>query len=82
MRAYPEQIRRLIPNPLTILGTDGYGRSDSRSKLRDFFEVDRKWIVLASLKALAAHGDMDSKVLKEAISKYKIDPSKPNPLTD
>jgi len=82
MRAYPEQIRRLIPNSLTVLGTDGYGRSDSRSKLRDFFEVDRKWIVLASLKALAAQGDMDPKVIKDAISKYEIDPSKPNPLTD
>ena len=47
MRAYPEQIRRLIPNPLTVLGTDGYGRSDSRARLRDFFEVDRRWVVLA-----------------------------------
>ncbi|MDF1568189.1 MAG: pyruvate dehydrogenase (acetyl-transferring), homodimeric type [Spirochaetaceae bacterium] len=82
MRAYPEQIRRLIPNSLTVLGTDGYGRSDSRSKLRDFFEVDRKWIVLASLKALAVQGDMDPKVIKDAILKYEIDPSKPNPLTD
>lgn len=82
MRAYPEQIRRLIPNDLTILGTDGYGRSDSREKLRDFFEVDRRWITLAALKALVKEGSLDVTVLKEAISRYQIDPAKPNPLTD
>ena len=82
MRSYPEQIRRLIPNKLTVLGTDGYGRSDSRAKLRDFFEVDRRWIVLAALKALVGEGALEAAVLKDALKKYKIDPAKPNPLTD
>ena len=82
MRAYPEQIRRLIPNDLTVLGTDGYGRSDSREKLRDFFEVDRRWITLAALRSLVKNGSLEAKVLKDAIKKYKIDAAKPNPLTD
>lgn len=82
MRSYPEQIRCLIPNALTVLGTDGYGRSDSREKLRDFFEVDRRWITLAALKALVEDGSLDGKILSQAISKYKIDSAKPNPLTD
>jgi pyruvate dehydrogenase E1 component len=82
MRAYPEQIRRLVPNDLTILGTDGYGRSDSRGRLRDFFEVDRHWIVLAALQALARNGSVPAGKPAEAITKYGIDPAKPNPLTD
>ncbi len=82
MRAYPEQIRRLIPNKLTVLGTDGYGRSDTREQLRNFFEVDRKWIVLAALRALVKEGSLEKKVLKEAIKKYGINTEKPNPLTD
>ncbi len=82
MRAYPEQIRRLIPNKLTVLGTDGYGRSDSREKLRDFFEIDRRWIALAALRALVQEGSLEKKVLKSAIDKYGIDTAKPNPLTD
>ena len=81
LRAYPEQIRRLIPNGLTILGTDGFGRSDSRQKLRDFFEVDRHWIVLAALKALVDRGELEASALKGAIKKYGIDVTKPNPLT-
>jgi len=82
MRAYPEQIRRLIPNPLTILGTDGYGRSDSREKLRDFFEIDRRWITLSALRGLVKDGILKKEVLTDAIRKYKINPAKPNPLTD
>ena len=80
LRAYPEQIRRLIPNRLITLGTDGFGRSDSRQKLRDFFEVDRRWIVLAALKALVDQGEHKASILKEAIEKYGIDITKPNPL--
>jgi len=80
IRAYPEQIRRLIPNRLTILGTDGYGRSDSREKLRDFFEVDRRWITLAALKSLAAEGKLRKTAVSEAIAKYQINVDKPNPL--
>ena len=82
IRSYPEQIRGLIPNSLTVLGTDGYGRSDSRAKLREFFEVDRHWVVLASLRALVQEGSLDKKMLGEAIRKYGINPAKPNPLTD
>ncbi|RKX87547.1 MAG: pyruvate dehydrogenase (acetyl-transferring), homodimeric type, partial [Spirochaetes bacterium] len=81
MRAYPEQIRRLIPNSLTILGTDGYGRSDSREKLRDFFEIDRRWITLSALRGLVKDDRLKTDILSEAIRKYKINPAKPNPLT-
>lgn len=82
MRAYPEQIRRLIPNRFVVLGTDGYGRSDSRRKLRDFFEVDRRWIVLSALKALVDEGALEAEVLGRAVKKYDINLNKPNPLTD
>ena len=82
MRAYPEQIRRLIPNRLTVLGTDGYGRSDSREKLRNFFEVDKRWITLAALKSLAEEGTLKDAVVSEAISRYEIDVAKPNPLVN
>ena len=82
IRAYPEQIRRLIPNPFTVLGTDGFGRSDSRRKLRDFFEVDRFWVVLAAIKALADQGQIPRDAIKDAITKYKLNVNKPNPLTD
>lgn len=82
LRAYAEQIRRLIPNRLTVLGTDGYGRSDSRGRLRDFFEVDRRWITLAALKSLVEEGTLKGHVIAEAISKYKIDVKKSNPLVN
>ncbi|RLW68746.1 MAG: pyruvate dehydrogenase (acetyl-transferring), homodimeric type, partial [spirochete symbiont of Stewartia floridana] len=82
IRAYPEQIRRLIPQRLIVLGTDGYGRSDSRTALRDFFEIDRFWITLAALKGLAEEGKMDGSAIKSAIEKYGINADKPNPLMD
>ncbi len=82
IRAYPEQIRRLIPQRLIVLGTDGYGRSDSRAALRDFFEIDRFWITLAALKGLVEEGKMDGSVIKSAIGKYGINVDKPNPLRD
>ena len=63
-----------------VLGTDGFGRSDSRKKLRHFFEVDRNWVVLAALEQLVARGDMEAKVLADAIAKFGIDPEKTNPL--
>ncbi len=81
IRAYPEQIRRLIPNALTVLGTDGYGRSDTREQLRRFFEVDRYYITLAALKGLVDAGDLEAKVLTEALKKYGLDSEKPNPVT-
>ncbi len=80
IRAYPEQIRRLIPNPTTILGTDGYGRSDMRDHLRDFFEVDRYHIVLAALTALAAEGTISEETRVKALQKYSITPDKESPL--
>ncbi|MBF9014121.1 MULTISPECIES: pyruvate dehydrogenase (acetyl-transferring), homodimeric type [unclassified Oceanispirochaeta] len=81
IRAYPEQIRRLIPNSLTVLGTDGYGRSDTREQLRRFFEMDRYYITLNALKGLVEQGDMDASVLGEALKKYNLDSEKSNPMT-
>ena len=81
INGYSEQIRRLIPNPLTILGTDGYGRSDSRQGLRRFFKVDRYHIAGAALKALADEKSIDPSQVKDAIKKYDISPDAPHPLT-
>ncbi|QOR37800.1 pyruvate dehydrogenase (acetyl-transferring), homodimeric type [Billgrantia diversa] len=81
MRLFADQVRAWVPNDYHVLGTDGYGRSDTREKLRHFFEVDRYFVTVASLKALADRGELDRKVVAEAIKKYGIDPSKPNPLT-
>jgi pyruvate dehydrogenase E1 component len=81
IRAVSDQIRPYIDKPYTSLGTDGFGRSDRRSQLRRFFEVDRNYIVLAALKALADAGDIPATKVTEAIQKYGIDPHKPNPVT-
>jgi pyruvate dehydrogenase E1 component len=81
VRAYAEQIRPYVPGRYKVLGTDGFGRSDTREKLRHFFEVDRKWVTTASLAALAEEGKLDRAKVAEAIKKYGIDPAKPNPLT-
>jgi pyruvate dehydrogenase E1 component len=83
MRLFAEQIRAYIPNGRTykVLGTDGFGRSDSRAKLREFFEVNRYYITVAALKSLAEEGKIDAKVVAEAIAKYGINPDKPNPVT-
>jgi pyruvate dehydrogenase E1 component len=64
-----------------VLGTDGYGRSDMRSQLRKFFEVNRYYVALAALKALADDGEIDKAEVTKAIKKYKIDPDKPDPWT-
>ena len=81
IRAYSEQIREYIPSRFVSLGTDGFGRSDTRDNLRIFFEVNRYYVVVAALKALSDDGEIDSKVVQQAISKYGIDPEKPNPIT-
>ena len=81
MRIVAEQIRPYVPKSYAVLGTDGFGRSDRRSELRRFFEVDRNYITLAALKALADEGEIPVKVVAEAIKKLGIDPEKPNPLT-
>jgi len=80
VRVFAEQIRSLVPRHYTVLGTDGFGRSDTREKLRHFFEVDRYWIALAALSALADDGQMKREKVAEAIKKYQLDPNKPNPV--
>jgi pyruvate dehydrogenase E1 component len=83
MKTFAEQIRPFIPKGRSyrVLGTDGFGRSDTRKRLRDFFEVDRHWVAVAALKALADQGDIKAAVVAAAIKKYGIDPNKPNPAT-
>jgi pyruvate dehydrogenase E1 component len=83
VKAFAEQIRPFVPagRPYRVLGTDGYGRSDTRQKLRHHFEVDRNWVTVAALKALADQGAVKPEVVAEAIAKYGIDPAKPNPVT-
>ena len=80
-RAFVSQLREFVPMSFTTLGTDGFGRSDTRAKLRTFFEINRYYIVVAALKALSDQGEVDNKVVQAAIKKYKIDPEKPNPMT-
>jgi len=80
IRVFAEQIRALVPRHYTVLGTDGFGRSDTREKLRHFFEVDRHWITVAALSALAEDGQMKKEKVAEAIKKYSLDPNKPNPV--
>ncbi len=81
MKSFADQIRNFIPQRFVSLGTDGYGRSDSREALRSFFEVDRYYVVLAALKALADDGKLPASKAAEAIKKYNIDISRPNPTT-
>ena len=81
MKTYSEQIRQFVPGPYVTLGTDGFGRSDTREKLREFFEVDRRWVALAALKALADAGTIDRKIVADAVAKLGLNPDKPNPMT-
>ncbi|MDE0842038.1 MAG: pyruvate dehydrogenase (acetyl-transferring), homodimeric type, partial [Porticoccaceae bacterium] len=81
MKNYAEQLRAFVSAPLCVLGTDGFGRSDSREALRHFFEVDRYFIVVSALKALADQGKIDVEIVVAAISEFGIDSEKPNPLT-
>tara|TARA_R110002110_G_scaffold95455_1_gene246805 strand:- start:383680 stop:386361 length:2682 start_codon:yes stop_codon:yes gene_type:complete len=80
MKLYGEQIRAFVPAPFKVLGTDGFGRSDSRQKLRHFFEVDRNFIVLAALNELARSGDIEKSTVSKAMKKMKLDPEKINPM--
>ena len=79
MKSFPEQIGRFLNNTFIALGTDGYGRSDSRQALRSFFEVDRYYIVTAALKALVDKGEVDKAVLIKALKDYKINGEKQDP---
>ncbi|MGI8506458.1 MAG: transketolase-like TK C-terminal-containing protein, partial [Solirubrobacteraceae bacterium] len=81
IRAFADQIRQWVPAPYRTLGTDGFGRSDSRRALRRFFEVDRHYVAVAALKELADAGEIDSKLVQKAIDKYEIDPEAPMPTT-
>ncbi len=81
MRNYAEQVRKYIPNRYEVLGTDGFGRSDSRAALRDFFEVDANYVTIATLKALVDEGKMDASIVTDAIKKYGVDIKKSNPMT-
>jgi pyruvate dehydrogenase E1 component len=79
VRAYAEQIRPYISRRYVVLGTDGFGRSDTREKLRGFFEVDRHYVTVAALKALADEGTLPASKVTEALKRYRIDPAKPAP---
>ena len=81
VKLFADQIREFVPRRFVVLGTDGFGRSDTREGLRHFFEVDRRYVTVAALKALADEGQLDVKKVNEAIKKYGIDPKKPNPVT-
>jgi pyruvate dehydrogenase E1 component len=82
MKSFADQIRAFIPKGRSykVLGTDGYGRSDFRSKLREHFEINRHYIVVAALKALADDGKLPLAKVAEAIAKYGIEADKTNPL--
>jgi pyruvate dehydrogenase E1 component len=83
VRTFADQIRPYVPRDrvYSVLGTDGYGRSDSRAKLREFFEVNRFYVTVAALKSLADEGTIPPAVVGKAIKKYGINPEKPNPTT-
>jgi pyruvate dehydrogenase E1 component len=81
MKTVADQIRQWVPGPYTTLGTDGFGRSDSRAELRRFFEVDRHYVTVAALKALADDGKIDLNTVNKAMQTFGIDPEKANPLS-
>ena len=75
----PDSIDRWLPRPLVALGTDGFGRSENRASLREFFEVDHRYVVVATLSALARDKKIDPKVAQDAIAALNINPEKANP---
>jgi pyruvate dehydrogenase E1 component len=81
MRAFAEQVRSQIPRRYVVLGTDGFGRSDYRVQLRQFFEVNRHYVAVAALKALADDGEIKADVVDKAIAKYGLDAERPDPWT-
>ena len=81
IHTFAEQIRPFVGRRYATLGTDGYGRSDYRRRLREFFEVNRHFVVLAALQALSEEGSVPAATVGKAIEKYGIDPNKPNPIT-
>jgi pyruvate dehydrogenase E1 component len=81
LKLYADQIREFVPGRYTVLGTDGFGRSDTRRQLRGFFEVSREYIVIAALKSLADEGQLPAERVVQAIAALGVNPDKPNPLT-
>jgi pyruvate dehydrogenase E1 component len=81
MKTVADQIRQWVPGRYAVLGTDGFGRSDSREKLRQFFEVNRHYVVIAALKALADDGKLDVNTVTRAMQEFGIDANKPDPRT-
>jgi pyruvate dehydrogenase E1 component len=81
VKALTDSIDRWLPRPITTLGTDGFGRSETRAGLRDFFEVDYRYVVVATLAALARDGKVDASVVEQAIKAHNINPEKSNPAT-
>jgi pyruvate dehydrogenase E1 component len=81
MRTFADQIRQWVPGRYVVLGTDGFGRSDYRRALRSFFEVDRRYVTVAALSSLAAEGMVKPSLVRDALSKYEIDPEAPPPWT-
>jgi pyruvate dehydrogenase E1 component len=81
MKLHADSIRAFLPARYRVLGTDGFGRSDTRANLRRFFEVNRHWIAVHALKALADEGELPAAKVVEAIRKYGLDSEKPNPVT-
>jgi pyruvate dehydrogenase E1 component len=79
VKAIADAIDRWLPRPVTVLGTDGYGRSESRAGLREFFEVDYRYVIVATLAALAREGKIDASVVQQAIKAHNINPEKVNP---
>ncbi len=81
IKQHADQVRAFIPAPYRVLGTDGFGRSDTREALRRFFEINRHYITLAALQSLAEGGDIPQSRVAEAIKKYDINPERPDPVT-
>ena len=79
IRAWPEQVRAYVPMPYHVLGADGFGRSDNRPALRDFFEIDRRWVTVKALKALAEQGAIPAERVSQAIKIYGIKPERVAP---
>jgi pyruvate dehydrogenase E1 component len=81
IKIHADSIRAFLPARYRVLGTDGFGRSDYRARLRHFFEVNRYWVAVHALKTLADEGEIPAAKVSEAIKKYGLDAEKPNPVT-